>query len=195
VPRLTPTPGDAPYGGRVDPTEDVGAQDVDRGLTFGRYRIDVAAWVYATVTVMSVLAVYDGWEDRKRYVGVVIVVIAPTLALAMAHLFADVLDFHVRRHRPPTRHEWWVMTEHATQYLLVAVPMLLILVVTGFIPSVDLRGSITCMLAFAILSLGWWGWIAGRHAGLRGARLLAASCAGLLIGVIVIGMQILLKPH
>ena len=179
----------------MDETNDVGTDDVDHALTLGRLRIDVAAWVYGTVTVMSVLAVYDGWEDRKRYLGVVLVVLAPTVALALAHLFAQVLDFHVRRHRAPTRREWWHMTEHATQYLLVVVPLLVILIVTGFIPGIDLRGSITCMLVFATLSLGWWGWLAGRHAGLRRWRLIGASGAGLLIGMIVIGMQILLKPH
>jgi len=179
----------------VDVTRAADAEGVpERGLRLGPFHVDVAAWVYATVTVMSVLVVYDGWEDRKRYIGVVLVVVMPTIALALAHLFADVLDFHVRRHRSPTGPERWQQIGHAGQYLLVAVPPLLVLVVTGFIPGIDLRGSITCMLWFAVLSLGFWGWIAGRRAGLGGWRLVAAAGMGLLIGLIVIGTQILLKP-
>lgn len=187
----------ASYGGGVDPRDDVVNADelIDHDLRVGPLRIDVAAWVYATVTVMSVLAIYDGWGDTKRYVGVVVVVLAPTIALGLAHLFADVLDFHVRRHRAPSRHEWRHLVGHAVQYLLVAVPPLLVLVVTGLLPAIDLRGSITCMLIFATLSLGFWGWIAGRRAGLRSWRLLVATGGGLLVGLVVIGMQIALKPH
>ncbi|MFN8167412.1 MAG: hypothetical protein U0S36_01365 [Candidatus Nanopelagicales bacterium] len=169
--------------------------ELDHGVAVGRLRIDVAAWVYGTVTMMSVLVVYDGWGDQKRYLGVVAVVVAPVLALGLAHLFADVLDFHVRRHRPPSRHEWIHMLEHATQYLLVAVPPLVVLVVTGWLPGVDLRGSVVTMVWFSALSLGFWGWFAGRRAGLRGWRLLASSLAGLLVGLVVILLQVLLKPH
>ena len=71
----------------------------------------------------------------------------------------------------------------------------MILVVTGLIPAIDLRGSITCMLVFSTLSLGFWGWIAGRRAGLTSWRLLAATGGGLLVGLVVIGMQIAFKPH
>jgi hypothetical protein len=188
----------ASYGVLVEPTAEPRdarqEEELDHDLRVGPLRIDVAAWVYATVTVMSVLAVYDGWGEAKRYIGVVIVVLAPTIALALAHLFADVLDFHVRRHRPPSRQDWRHLIGHATQYLLVAVPPLLVLVITGFIPSVDLRGSITSMLIFSALSLGFWGWIAGRRAGLTAWRLAAAAGAGLLVGLIVIGTQILFKP-
>lgn len=169
--------------------------ELDHDVRVGRLRIDVAAWVYATITVMAVLVVYDGWGEQKRYLGVVAVVVAPTIALALAHLFADVLDFHVRRHRPPTRPEWVHMLEHAVQYLLVCIPPLVVLVVTGWLPGVDLRGSVAAMIWFAALSLGFWGWFAGRRAGLRGGRLLASTLGGLLVGLVVIALQVLLKPH
>lgn len=185
------------YRGGVEAKDGIESDSelIDHDLRVGPLRIDVAAWVYATVTVMSVLAVYDGWGDAKRYVGVVIVVVAPTLALALARLFADVLDFHVRRHRPPVHYEWRHLLGHAIQYLLVAVPPLCVLVVTGWIPGIDLRGSITCMLIFSALSLGFWGWIAGRRAGLRAWRLLAATGGGLFVGLIVIATQIAFKPR
>jgi hypothetical protein len=177
--------------GATDETNEV----FDHDVRLGPLRIDVAAWVYATVTVMSVLAVYDGWGETKRYIGVVIVVLAPTIALALAHLFADVLDFRVRRHRPPNGREWRHLLEHALQYLLVAVPPLIVLVVTGWIPGIDLRGSIFSMIVFSALSLGFWGWLAGRRAGLRAWRLVSAAGAGLLVGLVVIVTQVIFKPH
>ena len=186
------------YGDRVSDNIEAAVSAATPGeqrLRIGRFHVDVTSWVYCTVTLMSVLAVYDGWEERKRYLGVVVIVVAPTVALALAHLFATVLDFHVHRNRPPTGPEWRVLIAHANQNLWVAGPPLVVLVITGWIPTVDLPGSIRAMMWFLTLSLGFWGWFAGRRAGLVGWRLLVAAVAGLLVGLVVIGIQIAFKPH
>jgi hypothetical protein len=43
--------------------------------------------VTATITLMSVLVIYDGWE-KLRLIGVVGVIVGPVLAMFLAHVFA-----------------------------------------------------------------------------------------------------------
>lgn len=163
-------------------------------ITFGPLTIDVATWVYGTVTLMSVLAVYE-WAADMRYLGVVAVVIGPTIALALAHLFADVLKFEVDHARRPNGPERRHLALHSAQFLLVAVPPLLVLAVASVLPNRSVSGSVQSMIYLGVLSLGFWGFVAGRRSGTRGVRLIIPTLAGFLIGLVVIAFQLVLKPH
>ncbi|MGA9148691.1 MAG: hypothetical protein WBZ04_14125 [Candidatus Nanopelagicales bacterium] len=46
-----------------------------RGLHIGSFKIDIATWVYGTVTLMSALVIYEGWTADIRFLGVVTIVI------------------------------------------------------------------------------------------------------------------------
>lgn len=168
---------------------------LDRAVRVKSLTLDVAAWVYGTVTLMSVLVVYDGWTSDIRFVGAVIVVVGPTLALALAHLFAKVLEFNIQESRPPTRAEWRHLVAHAAQFLMVAVPPLIILCCFSLLPNQTVRSSIPSMIYLGTVSLGVWGWVAGRRAGYRGLSLVLATLAGFFLGLVVIAFQLILKPH
>lgn len=84
--------------------------------------IDVATWAYGTVSLMAVLVVYDDWTADIRFLGVVTVVVGPTLALALAHLFAKALEFHIQESRRPSAAQWRHLIAHAAQFLMVAIP-------------------------------------------------------------------------
>ena len=85
-------------------------------LHIGPVEIRLERVVYATVVLMSVLAVYDGWAELTSFLGVAVVIVALSL-------------------------------------------------------------------------------VAGRRAGIRGWRLAVAALSGGLVGLLVISLQVLLKPH
>jgi VanZ family protein len=54
--------------------------------------------------------------------------------------------------------------------------------------------AIRSVLVLGAVSLGFWGDVAGRRAGLTGWRLMRAVMAGLLIGVLILALQVFLQP-
>jgi VanZ family protein len=54
--------------------------------------------------------------------------------------------------------------------------------------------AIRSVLVLGAVSLGFWGGVAGRRAGLTGWRLMRAVMAGLLIGVLILALQVFLQP-
>ena len=164
-------------------------------LTVGPLEIRIATWIYVTVTVMSILVVYDGWSELSGPGGIVLVVVGPTIALGTAHVFADVLDHQIRHGRNHRRDEVAELFWDFLQYLLVAVPALVVLAVTYLVLGQSPSEAIRSMLMLGVLSLGFWGGLAGWRGGNRGWRLLAAIVAGLVVGLLVFAFQILLKPH
>jgi hypothetical protein len=55
---------------------------------------------YTTITVMSVLIVYDGWQNVKLW-AVVGVVLGPVLAMFVSHVFSAALACQAELHRRP----------------------------------------------------------------------------------------------
>lgn len=163
-------------------------------LRIGRLRFEVRAWVYGTITLMSVLSVYDGWSQLSTFAGVFAIVTGPTVALALAHLFADVLDHQVSHSRHPTGAEWRSMLADSAQHLLVAVPLLVTYLIAYELTGA-MRPAVTWMLVLGTASLGMWGYLAGRRVGYHGWALVTTALAGLLVGSVIILVQVLLKPH
>ena len=106
------------------------------------------------------------------------------LAVVLAHLFSELLHEYAAHQRPLTASEW----------LGVAVPPLILLII-GRATSIQIADSrpveeILGMVTLIVLSA-----LAGRRAGLRGLRRILVSFAGGVIGLVVIVLQIVLKPH
>ena len=118
---------------------------IGQGTRVGRLRIRVDRVIYTTITLLSVLIIYDGW-NQLTFWGVLAVILGPMLAIFLGHLFGAELGTRVA------------------------------LVVTG------------------VVSLGVWGGVAGRRAGLTGWRLAAATGYGLLLGCVILALQALLQP-
>jgi len=150
--------------------------------------------VYATVVLMSVLAVYDGWQDLATFAGVAVVIIGPLLALSLAHLFGDVLHAHAELRRPLTAAEWRRHARDQISWFVAAVPPLVVLAI-GWVTPADVVGTIALVLWTGVVTLVVLSGIAGYRAGLRGWRWGVSTATGGLIGLIVIGLQLLLKPH
>ena len=59
---------------------------------------------YTTIMLMSVLVLYDGWENLKL-IGVVAVIVGPVLAMVLAHVFAVSIAREVDLKKTPTNRE------------------------------------------------------------------------------------------
>ncbi|GGN48156.1 hypothetical protein FHR83_007628 [Actinoplanes campanulatus] len=159
----------------------------------GGMTLDLERLTYATVVVMSVLAAFEGWAQLSL-LGAVAVVASPVLAVCVAHVFSEALHEHAAHQRALTRAEWVDIVRRQVPVLLAAVPPLVVLVI-GRAVSIDAEvdwavAEVTGMVTLMLLSA-----FACHRAGLRGAKLLLGSLAGGLIGLIVIVLQIVLKPH
>jgi hypothetical protein len=156
-------------------------------------RLDIERLTYATVVVMSVLAVYSSW-DELSFVRAAAVIFAPVVALAIAHYFSEVLHAHAELHRPLTRAEWLRFAVHQVQLLLAAVPPLVLLALAR-VTDTDVEHVTLFILGAGSLSLIALAAVAGGRAGLRGWSRFWMSMAGGLVGLVVMGMQIVLKPY
>ena len=63
---------------------------IGRAIALWTRPVRVDRTVYATITLMSVLIIYDGWQ-HLRFVDVAGVIVGPVLAMFLSHVFAGIL--------------------------------------------------------------------------------------------------------
>src|SRR5664279_2971899 len=97
-------------------------------MRVGPLKIRVDRVIYTTITMVSVLIVYDGW-GKLRLGGVVAVIIGPILAIFLSHVFGAALGVRVALGRPLTARGRRGVLLAESRFLLIAVPPLLILFV------------------------------------------------------------------
>ena len=158
----------------------------------GRLKIRADRAIYTTITLVCVLIVYDGWEQLKFW-NVVAVMVGPVLAIFLGHVFGAGLGTRVALGRPLTRPERRAVFLEECRFLLLAVPPLAILVVLT-IAGVSYSWIIKVIVLTGVLSLGVWGGVAGRRAGLTGWPLVLSIGYGLVLGGIILALQAVLQP-
>jgi hypothetical protein len=148
--------------------------------------------VVGTITLTSVLIIYDGWSTL-RFGDVATIIVGPVLAIFVAHAFAGVLATGATKRSPLTRTELLRVVRAECGFLLLAVPPLALLTVLD-VAGVGLGNAIRIVILFGAASLGFWGGLAGVRAGLRGWRLALAIAVGLLVGGVVLALKVILQP-
>jgi len=148
--------------------------------------------VTATIALTCVLIVYDGWANL-RLIDVIYVIVAPVLAIFIAHLFAASLVQEMELGRRPTRREWIAKARFESGFLLLAVPPVAILIILS-LAAVSLSDSIQVIIWLEALSLSFWTGLAAHRAGLHGRSLAMAVVAGLLASGIVLALLVILEP-
>jgi hypothetical protein len=148
--------------------------------------------VYTTITMMSVLIVYDGWQHLDL-VDVIGVVAGPVLAMFISHVFSASIALQMRSEGVLTARERMVAVRSELPYLLFCVPPLALLLIQ-YLAGVSLTDAIRVTLWVGALSLGGWGYVVGRRARLSGWALVAAVAVGLSVGIVVLLLQVFLQP-
>jgi hypothetical protein len=177
-----------------DPVADRVAQHNSDEIALGALRVSLERLTYATIVLMSVLVVYDGWQQLATFAGVAIVTVSPIIALAAAHLFSEAISKHAEQQRPLTRPEWREVTLAQLSFLLATIPPLLILGI-GWVGPLNPRSTISVLLWTGVVTLVALTGLAASRAGIRGWRGVATAVGGGVVGLMVISLQILLKPH
>jgi len=158
----------------------------------GRLKIRVDRLVYTTITLVSVLIIYDGWNHLSFW-GVLAVILGPMLAIFLSHLFGAELGTRVAMGRPLTWRERRTAFVEECRFLVILVPPVLLLLVLR-VAGVSYSRIIRVIIFAGVASLGVWGGVAGHRAGLTGWRLVASTVYGLLIGGVILVLQALLQP-
>jgi hypothetical protein len=148
--------------------------------------------VVGTITVTSVLIVYDGWAGRKL-LDVVAIIVGPVLAMFIAHVFAGALAAYAARGRHFSKSELPKVVGAELGWIWLAVPPTTLLLILSAV-GVPLGDSIRVIIWLSAASLGFWVGLAGHRAGLRGGQLVLAVVLGLVIGGAVLLLQVLLQP-
>ena len=148
--------------------------------------------VTATVALVCVLIVYDGWAALKLS-DVVIVIVGPVVAICTTHVFSGSLVQLVELGRPPTTQEWLVTARFELRFLLLAVPPLAVLLVLQ-LANVALTDAIRVVIWLEALSLSFWAGLAAWYAGLRGRLLVLSILAGLVISGMVLLLEVIVQP-
>ena len=161
-------------------------------LTRSARPIDVDRVVYATITLMSVLIVYDGWQ-QLTFLGVVAVIFGPVLAMFLSHVFSASLAQQVALGRPVTIRERMRIVRSESRFLLIGVPPMLLVGIFALLGA-SMTDAIRYLLILGVGSLGYWSGRAGREAGLSGWRLARAVLAGLVIGALILAAYVMLQP-
>jgi hypothetical protein len=148
--------------------------------------------IYTTITLMSVLIVYDGWQDLQ-FKAAVGVILGPVLAIYVAHVFAVFLARQAELPGRPVRGERMRIIRTESRYLLLAAPALALLIILT-VAGVPLGTSIQAIIFLEGASLGFWGFVSGRRAGLVGWPLAISVAFGLIVGLLVLTLQVVLQP-
>ena len=162
------------------------------GFGFGSRPVYLDRAIYTTITVMSVLILYDGWQALKLAAAVG-VILGPVLAIFVSHVFAASLARQAELHRRPGRNEAMKIIRTESRFLLLAVPALALLIILT-VAGVSLSHAIQAVIFLEGASLGFWGFVAGRRAELTGWPLARTVIFGLIVGLLVLALQVFLQP-
>ena len=154
--------------------------------------VDVDRIVYATITLMSVLIIYDGWSSLKllQLAGVVV---GPVFAMFLGHSFSAAIARQVGEGRALTNSERIAILRSEAPFLLLCVPPIVLSVVLHLF-GVSLTATINIVVWVGIASLGFWGGVAARRARLAGWRFASAVLAGFIVGGVILVLQVTLQP-
>ena len=148
--------------------------------------------VTATITLVCVLVVYDGWA-KLQVLDVVLIIVGPIIAIFTSHVFSTTLVLQVELGRRPSRSEWFANARFESRFLLLAVPPLALLFLFT-LATVSLQDSVRVVIWVETLSLAFWTGLSAWLAGMRGRPLVLAVLAGLVVSSVILVLQVTLQP-
>jgi hypothetical protein len=149
--------------------------------------------VVGTITLTSVLIIYDGWASL-RFGDVVAIIVGPVLAIFIARAFGETLAKLAATDGPLNRSELLGVVRAECGFLLLAVPPIALIAILD-LAGMALGNAIQIVIWLGAASLGFWGGLAGVRAGLRGRSLALAVAIGFLVGGLVLTLRVILQPE
>jgi VIT1/CCC1 family predicted Fe2+/Mn2+ transporter len=150
--------------------------------------------VYATIIQLAAFAIFDQGNDPITdfvYRNIIVVSLGPMFAVAVAHMFAEVLDHHIERGENFTLQEARPLLKQNLQFLYVGLAPLVIALPFLF-TDVSANTVVNVIFVFGIASLFFWGALAARHSGRTPAKQLAFALAYGILGLLVVGIELFL---
>jgi len=164
-------------------------------LKVGPLRLDVERFIYGTVSLLTVLAVFEGWGSGQANRSFIIVIVGPTTALFLAHLYATVIDEHFQLRRRLKPSEWMALVRHDLQFYLVPVPLCIVFAASRLLGA-DVTVALRITMFTGIASLAILVAYAAYLLGIRRWPLFFATLGGLVIGATILAIELLLaKAH
>jgi hypothetical protein len=166
-------------------------EEFDESVTLWHVRLNAERFIYGMVSVLAVLAVFEGWGTDQQSSGFLVVVVGSTFALFLAHLYAVATNEFLRHRRRLTFHEWLHLVRVELQYFLVVIPLIAAFFgarLLGAEVPTALRVTMFTGIASLAFLVAYVSWLVG----LRRWRLIAAGVGGLIIGAVILGIELLL---
>jgi hypothetical protein len=110
-----------------------------------------------------------------------------------SHLFGAELGTRVALGRPLTWRERRAAFVEESRFLIILAPPVLILSLLR-LAGVSYGRIIQVIILTGVASLGVWGGVAGRRAGLTGWGVVASAAFGLVVGAVFLTLQAVLQP-
>lgn len=166
---------------------------VDAQFRVGPLSMDPHRIIYSSILLMTAYSIYDEGTNplgASGYLDLVGLSIAPLFALAMAHVFSDALDLQIRNQRRLSGPDRRRLVGENVQYLYVAIPPLLLIGALALLRW-DANYVIDVVQVMILISLGAWGYYAGRKVNLRRLRRWTLAFNYFLLGVAVIVVELM----
>ncbi|MDO9486512.1 MAG: hypothetical protein Q7K25_10690 [Actinomycetota bacterium] len=152
------------------------------------------ALIYSTIMLMVAYSLFD--EGPKPLLDgalleLIAVGLASLFALSMAHLFTDALDTQILLRRRLTGRDRIRILLNNLQYMYVAIPAILILLLLAPL-NWAADAAVGVLMLVGLATLFFWGTFAARKAGLSRWRQLSFGLSYGFIGILVLLVELAL---
>lgn len=164
-----------------------------RSFDIGPIQLQPRVIVYATtiqLATFAVLNVGDTPWTSDRFLTLLAVSLGPMLALAMAHVFSEILDHDIRG--VLTRENLREIFRANIQFLYVGLIPIVIAIPLSLL-EVSANTTILTIFIVGVVSLFTWGAIGARLAGRAFKQQLWFGFAYGLVGCLIVGLELLLR--
>jgi hypothetical protein len=163
---------------------------VKRSVDVGPIQLQPRIIVYATIIQLASFAFFDAggnpWSE-DRFLTLIAVSLGPMFALAMAHIFSEILDHDVRGIL--SRANLQEIFRSNIQFLYVGI-IPIILAIPMSLAGMEANTTISTIFVAGVLSLFVWGGIAARLAGRPTKQQLTFAIAYGLIGCVIVALEL-----
>jgi len=164
-----------------------------RSFDIGPIELQPRVIVYATIIQLTTFAFFtigdDAWTS-DRFVTLIAVSLGPMFALAMAHIFSEILDQDIRG--VLSRENLREIIRSNIQFLYVGVIPIILSIPLSFF-GLSANNTITVIFIVGTVSLFAWGAVGARLAGRSLRQQLVFGIAYGFIGCGIVGLELLLR--